>query len=84
MQNATVTGRAIDAISDAGAGVLDWASNLFDNALTQQSKLADQNLSGLQTLAMQTSASSDDRLQKVVIYALFAVAAIFVLPKVIK
>jgi hypothetical protein len=76
--------KAINALMDAGAGVLDFASSLFNDSLKAQSALADQNLAGLTTLATQNSASSDDRLQKVVIYIIVAAALVFLVPKVLK
>jgi len=79
-----LAGRAIDAVSDATGGVLDFASGLFTDALGAQKQLTDQNLTGLTALAKQTSASADDRVQKVALYAFVAVAAIMILPRLFK
>lgn len=76
--------QAINSVMDAGAGVLEFASGLFSDALSSQQKLTDQNIAGLTTLATQNSATSEDRIQKIVLYAIVAAAAIFILPKVIK
>jgi len=80
----SVAGRAIDAVADAGANVLDFAAGLFTEATQAQANLTDQNLSGLTSLAHQTSASADDRVQKVALYAFIALVAALVLPRLIK
>lgn len=80
----SLAGRAIDAVSDAGANVLDFAAGLFTEATEAQAQLTDQNLSGLTSLAHQTSASADDRVQKVALYAFIALVAALVLPRLIK
>jgi len=79
-----VAGRALNAVSDAGSKVLDFAAQLFEDATSAQSNLTDQNLQGLTTLAKQTSASADDRVQKVALYAFVAIAAVLVLPRLFK
>lgn len=81
-------GEANDRITrfagDSVTGILDFARDLFGDALSAQSDLADQNVAGLTALATQNSASSEDRISKIVIYAIVAIAAAFILPKVIK
>lgn len=79
-----LAGSAIDAVSDATSGVLDFAAGLFGDALGAQKQLTDQNLTGLTALAKQTSASADDRVQNVALYAFIAVAAILILPRIFK
>lgn len=68
--NVGVTRDALDFAGEAGAGVLDFARNLVGDTV-----------SGLQSLSMQTSQSSDDRVAKIATYAFIAVAAAVVLPK---
>lgn len=60
-----------DFAESSGAGVLNFAEGLFNKSV-----------GGLNDLAMQTSASTDDRVAKVASMAFLAVAAIMVLPKV--
>ena len=80
----SIAGRAIDSVMDAGAGVLSFASGLFGDALKSQQTLTDQNIAGLTTLATQNSATSEDRIQKIVLYAIVAAALVFIVPKVVK
>lgn len=68
--NAGVSRDALDFASEVGGGVLDFARNLVGDTV-----------SGLQSLSMQTSQSSDDRVAKIALYAFVAVAAVLVLPK---
>jgi hypothetical protein len=56
--------------TDAGGSVLDFARDMVGNTV-----------SGFKELTMQTSASTDDRVAKVALYAFAAVAASVVLPK---
>lgn len=68
--NAGVSRDALDFASEVGGGVLDFARGLVGDTV-----------SGLQSLSMQTSQSSDDRVAKIALYAFVAVAAVLVLPK---
>jgi hypothetical protein len=74
-------GLAINQLRDAQIAGFDFASDLFDSALSAQANLTESNLDGLGQLAQQTSASADDRVTKVALYAFLAIAAVFVLPK---
>lgn len=71
--NVGVTRDALDFAGEAGAGVLDFARSLVGDTVT-----------GLKDLSMQTSASTDDRVAKVALYAFVAVAAAIVLPQLFK
>lgn len=75
-----ISREAINSVLDAGAGVLDFASGIFDRAIDAQANLAGQNLNGLTQLARQTSESADDRVSRTAMYAFVAIAAVFVLP----
>lgn len=76
--------RAITALSDAQAGVLDFARDLFGGATAAQEKLVSSNIEGLTGLARQTSESADDRVTRVVGYLALAAAAAFVLPAILR
>ncbi len=80
--------RALDTVADSTAGVLDFASGLFGQAIKAQTDLTDTNLAGVTGLAKQVSQSAtqstNDAISKVATYALIAVAAIFVLPAIFK
>lgn len=71
--NVGVTRDALEFAGNAGAGVLDFARSLVGDTVT-----------GLKDLSMQTSASTDDRVAKVALYAFVAVAAAIVLPQLFK
>lgn len=60
---------------------LGFASDIFGQALGAQADLQSASFAGLQSLAMATSASSDDRVQKIALYAVLALAAVMVLPR---
>lgn len=68
---------SILAISDFGGVALGEVTN-FARDLTEA------NLSGLTSLARQTSESADDRVSRVAMYAFAAIAAVFVLPALFK
>lgn len=72
---------ALNAVLDAGSGVLDFARDIFSSSAQGQANLAQQNLTGLTALAKQTSESGDDRVTRVAMYAFLAVAAVFIIPK---
>lgn len=82
--NLDVTTRALDAVADAGAGLLDFAESLFSTSVAANERLTDQNVAGLTALATQNSATSEDRISKIVIYAIVAIAAAWILPKIIR
>lgn len=69
--NADLARDSLSFASEVGGGVLDFARSLVGDTV-----------SGLQTLSMQTSSSSDDRVAKIAMYAFVAVAAAVVLPKI--
>jgi hypothetical protein len=62
---------SLDFAAGVGGGVLDFAKGLVGDTVA-----------GLNSLSMQTSASTDDRVAKVAMYAFASVAALVVLPKV--
>lgn len=68
--NAGLARDSLDFARDVGGGVLDFAKGLVGDTV-----------SGLQSLSMQTSSTSDDRVAKIATYAFIAVAALVVLPK---
>jgi hypothetical protein len=63
---------------------LDFAGDLVGQAIKAQADLTADNLQGLGNLAKQTSASADDRVSKVALYAFAAIAAVFVLPAIFR
>lgn len=69
---------AVDAVLDAGAGVLDFARDIFSDSIRAQSDLTDANLTGLTSLARQTSESADDRVTRTAGYAFAAVAVVVI------
>lgn len=77
-------GAAIGEVSRANKSVLDFASDLYHESVVAQENLTQNNLSGLTALAQQTSSSADDRVGKVAGYAFLAIAAVFVLPALLK
>ncbi len=82
LQEVTDFGRSsIDAVTGAQKGVLDFAFDVFDQAVGAQATLTQQNIGGLTGLARQTSESADDRVSRVALYAFAALAVIFVVPK---
>lgn len=80
--------RALDTVANSTAGVLDFASGLFGQAIKAQTDLTDTNLAGVTALGKQVSQSAtqstNEAISKVAVYALVAVAAIFVLPAIFK
>lgn len=82
--NETIARDAMQGVSDVGGAALDFAGNIFDRALSAQSGLASANIGGLTQLAKQTSSSADDRVTRTAMYALMAMAAVFVLPKLVE
>lgn len=93
--NSDVSIRGLDAAQDMYASSLSYAGNsvdsayefasgVFESALTAQQKLVDQSQAGNASLAQQVSQSAtqsvNEGVQKVALYALAAVAAILVLP----
>jgi hypothetical protein len=88
-------GTAIGQLADANANSLDvlkgLVSGAFDSSKTLARDVIAANkeatataISGFGSLAQQNSQSSDDRVQKVALYALVAVAAVFILPAIFK
>ncbi len=79
---------ALGAVADQTSGVLDFASGLFSQALSANANLTDQNIGAVSALSRQVSQSAtqstNDAVSKVAVYALLAVAAIFVLPALVK
>ena len=49
---------ALGAVVDANTGILSFASNLFDDALSSQHALVDQNIGAVSNLASQVSQSA--------------------------
>lgn len=74
------SGLARDAVSDA----LDYGRSMYSAAIGANQATTAANLSGLTALARETSASADDRVSKVAVYALMAVAAAMVLPAIFR
>jgi len=66
------------------SGAIDNSKTLTRDALDASAKSVSQAITGFSTLAAQNSQSSDDRVQKVALYALLAVAAVMVLPALFK
>lgn len=77
-----ISSDALNRVTESSRGAFDFARDLFGAANDATSRLAADNLSGLTSLAQQTSASSDDRVTKIALYALVAVAAVFILPRI--
>jgi hypothetical protein len=75
---------ALDTVTGNTGTFLDFAESLFGKALTAQSDLTHDSISGLSSLTAQTTATSDDRLQKVIIYAIVAIAVVLVVPRIFK
>jgi hypothetical protein len=71
----------LNRVTEVSRGVLDFAAELFGSATDAQSKLTQDSLAGINDLALQTSSTSDDRVAKIALYALIAVAAVFILPR---
>jgi hypothetical protein len=82
--NENVTTRALDALTGAAEGVFDFARSLFGDSIAANRDLTDQNVAGLTALATQNSATSEDRISKVVIYAIIGVVVILVAPRIFK
>lgn len=76
-------GDALAQNSNLIGDALDFAAGLFDQATGSVQKAVDTNISGLQSLAKQTSSSADDRVTKVAMYAFLALGAAFVLPAIL-
>lgn len=94
-----LAGRGLDFARDVNADSLDFAGDVTRDAIDRVSEFAesgqrtvvdavgnvfDRAISSIGTLAMQTSASTDDRVAKVAVYAFLAAAAAVVLPAVFK
>lgn len=88
-------GKSLDAISQVNAdslsllgglvsGAIDNSRTMARDAIQAGSNTVSSAIAGFKSLAEQNSASSDDRVQKVAIYALLALAAAFVLPSLFK
>lgn len=86
---------ALEQVADANASSLDVLAGLvsgaFDNsktiardALAASAQATSDAAAGFGALAKQTSASTDDRVGKVAMYAFAALAAVFVLPALFK
>lgn len=86
-----LSGRSLDTVTGLadsyGSGLADTTREAFDFAdrgLTTIASLVGDAVGGFGELAMQTSASTDDRVGKVAMYAFIAVAAVIVLPQLFK
>jgi len=87
--------KSLDAISAVNAdsltllgglvsGAIDNSRTMARDAIQAGSNTVSSAIAGFKSLAEQNSASSDDRVQKVALYAFLALAAVFVLPPLFK
>lgn len=98
-RSSELAGRGLNFARDVNADSLDFASDVSANAINRIADFAelgqatvidaaggifDRALNSIGNLAMQTSASTDDRVAKVAVYAILAAAAALVLPAVFK
>ena len=67
-----------------GTNALDTVQAIISQTQSQQEQLVGQALAGYQSIAAQNSASNSSQLQKVALYAIAALVAILVLPKLVK
>jgi hypothetical protein len=72
---------SLDLLGALASGAVDNSRTLARDAIDSNNAATKAAINGFQSLATQNSASSDDRLQKVVQYALVAIAAIMILPR---
>lgn len=69
---------SMESVLRAGEGVLDFARDIFADSLDAQKGLTESNLTGLTTLAKQTSESADDRVTRTAGYAFAAIAVVMI------
>jgi hypothetical protein len=69
---------------DFAGGALSAVTDFADSTRMETSSLFKQSLGSIADLAMQTSASTDDRVAKVATYAVLAVVAAMVLPAIFR
>ena len=77
---AKVNSDSLGLLAGLVSGAIDNSKTLTRDALASNKESVQQAISGFSTLAKQNSASSDDRVQTVALYAFAALAAVFVLP----
>lgn len=73
---------SLDFGSEALGVVADLAESGQQSVIKAAGSMFDQAIAGIKSLALQTSATSDDRVQKIAIVAFVAAAAAVVVPKV--
>ena len=83
--NEAIASESMQRIAEFGGVALgesfDFARDVVSGAGSAVADAVRTNIEGLQSLAHQTSESSDDRVTRVAMYAFAAIAAVFILPK---
>lgn len=77
---AKVNADSLSLLGGLVSGAIDNSRTITRDSLAASKDSVQQAISGFQSLATQNSQSSDDRVQKVALYALAAIAAVFILP----
>lgn len=70
----TLNATSINAVTQAGAGVLDFARSLFTSALSANNSVVSQDIAGVNTLAAQVSQSSQQSINDAVVKLVTVVA----------
>jgi len=81
---AKVNADSLTLLGGLVSGAIDNSKTMARDAILAGSNTVSSAIAGFKSLAEQNSASSDDRVQKVAIYALVAFAAVMILPKLVK
>jgi hypothetical protein len=75
---------SLRVLSGLVTGALDNSVTLARDSINANKAATDQVISGFGSLAQQNASTSDDRVSKVALYAFAALAAIFVLPALLR
>lgn len=70
----TLNATSVNAVVDAGQGVLDFARTLFTSALSANNQVVSQDIAGVNTLAAQVSQSSQQSINDAVVKLVTIVA----------
>jgi len=83
-QVADVNSNSLDVLSGLVSGLIDNSKTIARDSIEASANATTAAAAGFGELAKQTSASTDDRVGKVAMYAFAALAAVFVLPALFK